>query len=276
MSADYEALADRAELAAEELDVRQGRAEADHRPLIDATNEELEQWAHWDPEQDPDIIEDLGGGMKLRRIKPRSTAKRRLRAEPEGEMPPEPEAKGPEPAPKAPAAKRTPRAPAPQRRSARIPLGAGLSQLIGALGLGLIVTGRDPGVGMALQFEAPIAGDKLDSAIEGTPVDRVLQPFARAGAAGKELGAVLALPFLVGLIERRPELYPVLKDLLLRPLVTDLVVQLGEAEQRQAERVRKALAGTSAPPGKIDEWMGVLFEGRPPEMPQPPDAPAGD
>ena len=273
MSAEYEALADRAELAAEELDVRQGRAEADHRPLIDATNEELEQWAHWDPEQDPDIIEDLGGGLKLKRIKPRSTAKRRLRAEPEGEMPPEPEAKGPEPAPKAPAAKRTPRAPAPQRRSARIPLGAGLSQLIGALGVGLIVTGRDPGVGMALQFEAPLAGDKLDQAIEGTPVDRVLQPFARAGAAGKELGAVLALPFLVGLIERRPELYPVLKEPLLRPLVVDMAIQLEEAGQRAARRLEEAQRKGSGSRVDSDGLLAMLFEGRPPV---PPDAPAGD
>ena len=272
MSAEYEALADRAELAAEELDVRQGRAEADHRPLIDATNEELEQWATWDPEQDPNIVEDLGNGIKLRRIKPRSTAKRRLRAEPEGEMPPEPKAEEPQAASKAPA-RRKERAPAPQRRSARIPLGAGLSQLIGALGVGLIVTGRDPGVGMALQFEAPLAGDKLDAAIEGTPVDRVLQPFARAGAAGKELGAVLALPFLVGLIERRPELYAVLKEPLLRPLVVDMAIQLEEAGQRAARRLEEAQRKGSGSRVDSDGLLAMLFEGRPPV---PPDAPAGD
>ena len=268
----YEELADRAEQASEELAVREGRVEADQRPLRDASLEDLQKWAYWDPEQDdPDLIEDLGGGIELRRVKSRSTGKRRLKAEPEGEMP---EAEAPKP-PSSPAP-RAPRKPArspsaPKRVHTRIPLGAGLSQLVGALGVGLIVTGRDPGVGIALQFEAPIAGDKLDAMIQGTPLDRVAQPLARAGKAGREAGSILALPFLVGLIERRPELYPVLREPLLRPLVVEMAIELEEAGRRAASRLREAQRRRSGNQIDSDELLAQLFEGRPPKTPDAPE-----
>jgi hypothetical protein len=259
----FDELADRAEQASQELDIREGRAESSFRPLIDATDEELREWSTWDPEQDPDLIQELEGGIQLRRVRPRSTAKRRMKAEPEGEMPREE-------APKAPPKRSHKAATPPRRAHARVPLAGGLQQLIGALGVGLIMTGRDPGVGMALQFEAPVAGDKLDQAIQGTVIDRVVQPFARAGAATKDIGSVVALPFLCGLIERRPELYPVLREPLLRPLVVDLALQLAEAEERAEKRLRDAQSHS----GKMvdsDALLAMLFEGRPPV---PDDAPA--
>ena len=271
---EYERLADRAELASEELDVRQGRAEAGERPFLDVPEEELRKWSTWDPEQDPNVVEDLGQGITLRTVKRRSTARRRLQAEPEGEMPSPPaEARKQEPlsAAKPAAAPARPRVvkPAPPRRPARsrIALGGGLSQLIGALGVGLCVTGRDPGVGMALQFEAPIAGEALDRMVQGTPLDRIAQPLARIAGAGKEAGSVLALPFLVGLIERRPELYPVLKEPLLRPMVVDMAIQLEEAGQRSAARLAQAQSRGSGLQVDSDGLLAMLFEGRPPQPP---------
>jgi hypothetical protein len=266
----FEKLADRAELASQELDIREGRAESDLRPLIDASDEDLRLWSTWDPEEDPDLIQELEGGIQLRRARSRSTIKRRMKAEPEGEMPKAaPQEPREEAAPRRRKAKPTP----PLLVRARIPLGGGLQQIIGALGVGLAMSGRDPAVGMALQFEAPIAGEKLDQAIQGTPVDRVLQPFARAGNAAKDVGSVIALPFLVGLIERRPELYPVLREPLLRPLVVDMALQLAEAGERAEKRLRAA----QRQGGKnvdSDALLAMLFEGRPPT---PPDAtPSGD
>jgi hypothetical protein len=249
--------------------VRAGRADAENRPLREATDQELRDWAHWDPEPDadPDLIKEFDNGIQLRTVRQRSTPRRRLQAEAAGEMPAKADAA------KAPA-KQAPKSVAPRKVQARVPLGRGLQQLIGALGLGLAMSGRDPGVGMALQFEAPIAGDKLDAAIQGTVVDRVVQPLARAGEAAKDLGSVLALPFLVGLIERRPELYPVLREPVLRPLVTDMALQLAEAGQRAEERLRKAqkASGTAV---DSDALLAMLFEGRPPAPPADA-APAGD
>ena len=274
MAATYEDLADRAEQAAEELDIRAGLQGGDgERPLAQASQSELEAWAGWDPEEDEETSEpeplDLPPGVTLRPIKRRSTARRRLEAEPEGEMPKEPKEKA------APATRTHHRQPTPPKRvSARLPLGSGLAQILGALGVGLIVTGRDPGVGMALQFEAPIAGEKLDHAIEGTLVDRFAQPLARAGKAGKDAGAVLALPFLVGLIERRPELYHVLKEPLLRPLVVDMALELEEAGERAKKRLESAQRKGSGRIVDSDALLAMLFEGAPPPAPGP-EAPDG-
>lgn len=156
----------------------------------------------------------------------------------------------------------------PKRVRPRVPLGGGLSQIIGALGVGLIMTGRDPGVGMALQFEAPIAGERLDEWIRGTALDRIAQPFARAGKAGKEVGSVIALPFLVGLIERRPELYSVLREPLLRPLVVEMAIQLEQAGQRSAKRLQDAQRKGSGVEVDSDALLAMLFEGRPPVPPE--------
>jgi hypothetical protein len=168
----------------------------------------------------------------------------------------------------------TPKPAPPKRVRPRVPLGGGLSQIIGALGVGLIMTGRDPGVGMALQFEAPIAGERLDEWIRGTALDRIAQPFARAGKAGKEVGSVIALPFLVGLIERRPELYPVLREPLLRPLVVEMAIQLEQAGQRSAKRLQDAQRKGSGVEVDSDALLAMLFEGRPP-VPQETGASSG-
>ena len=125
-------------------------------------------------------------------------------------------------------------------------------------------------------FSLGNTGPQLDGAIAGTPLDRVVQPLLRVGNSGKEVGSVVALPFLVGLIERRPELYPVLKDLLLRPLVAQMVLQLEEQEASAAAKLIEAQKRGSGNVKKVDEYMAMLFEGVPPQMPQPPDAPAGD
>lgn len=233
----------RAEQASLELEIREGRAEAVERPLSHLPDDELERLSRWDPEQDPDVIEDLGDGITLRRRKPRSTARRRLLAEPEEEpsnnidrILEDDREKPPEERPAAKAPSKRAKAPAPPKRvSARLPLASGLSQATLLAGIGLIRSGRDVPVGKALIFESPLAGDRLDQAIAGTVLDKLLQPIARAAKTGKDYGGVLALPIVVGLIERRPELFPVLKPIM-EPLVMDMALEMAQS----AERTRAA------------------------------------
>jgi hypothetical protein len=252
-----------AELAAEELAIREGRLEVSgERPLIDLPSEALEEMATWDPESDPAVIQDFGGGVTLRKRKPRSTARRRLKAEPVGDMPEEePEQEEAQP-PAKPPRERPPRTP-PKRAHARIPLGEGLSWIIGLGGTGLQVSGRDPAVGRALAFEAPVAGLKLDQVIAGTMLDRLAQPIARAGKMGADLGAVLALPVLVGLIERRPELYPVLRPVL-EPMVVEMFIEVQEAGERAAKRLEAASKRAGGQKIDVDALMAMLFQGIPP------------
>lgn len=254
-----------AEMASEELAIREGRLDVSgERPLIDLSSEELEQMSRWDPEADPNVIEDLGNGITMRKRKPRSTARRRLKAEPEGDMPvDEPEASVETKAPVKPP--REPRTP-PKRTKARMDLSSGLGFLLAGAGTGLVVSGRDPGVGLALQFEAPLAGEKLDQMIAGTPLDRIAQPIARAGKAGKDLGAVLALPILVALIERYPALYPVLREPVLKPMVVEMAIDLEEMGQRSKARLEAAQRKGSGKQIDADALLAMLFEGGPPPV----------
>ena len=266
-----------AELAAEELAIREGRLEVSgERPLIDLSEEALEEMATWDPESDPNVIQDFGGGVTLRKRKQRSTARRRLKAEPEGETPDdalererqEPKAEQEPPAKPARIA-HTP----PQRKQARIALGEGLSWLIGIGGTGLQLSGRDPAVGRALAFEAPVAGNKLDALIAGTMIDRLAQPLARAGKMGADLGSVLALPLLVGLIERQPHLYPVLEPVL-KPMVVEMYIEVQEAGARAAKRLEAAQKRAGGERIDADAIMRMLFEGAQPEDAQSEATPA--
>jgi hypothetical protein len=78
---------------------------------------------------------------------------------------------------------------------------------------GILVSKRiDPPVGRCLQLEAPLAAQEIDKVIAGTFLDRILQPIFRKGDQLEGLGAIIALPVMVGLYERKPNLAPLLEE----------------------------------------------------------------
>lgn len=151
-----------------------------------------------------------------------------------------------------------PKGQAPKRSRARVTLSPMLETVLGGVSTGLIMTNRDAPVGMAIGFEAPVAAEKLDAIIAGTMLDRLLQPIARAGAQAKDFGAVLALPILVGLIERRPYLYDPLKPLIV-PVVTAVALDLAELQERNQERLAQAQARAGAHQVDVDQLMAMFF-----------------
>lgn len=161
-----------------------------------------------------------------------------------------------------------PRGPAPKRNRSRIPLTSLLETTLGGVSTGLIMTNQDAPVGMAIGFEAPVAAEKLDAIIAGTMLDRLLQPIARAGASAKDFGAVLALPILVGLIERRPYLYDPLKPLII-PIVTSVALDLAEMQERNKERLADAQARAGSHQVDVDQLMAMLFGQALQQQPQP-------
>ena len=84
----------------------------------------------------------------------------------------------------------------------------------GAVAAGTLLVTRkiDPPVGRCLQLEAPLLGQKIDAVIAGTFLDRLLQPLFKSSETFEELGAILALPVLIGLMERKPEWSPILME----------------------------------------------------------------
>jgi hypothetical protein len=77
-----------------------------------------------------------------------------------------------------------------------------------------------PATSKMMKFQAPVAGAVLEGVIEGTIVDRALQPIARSAAAGEAIGALALPPIIIGAIEmnpaRAPFLIPILRPVLLR------------------------------------------------------------
>ena len=182
---------------------------------------------------------------------------------PDESLPPEPRSTAKPPS--------RPRGPAPKRNRSRIPLTSLLETTLGGVSTGLIMTNRDAPVGMAIGFEAPVAAEKLDAIIAGTMLDRLLQPIARAGASAKDFGAVLALPILVGLIERRPYLYDPLRPLII-PIVTSVALDLAEMQERNKERLADAQARAGSHQVDVDQLMAMFFGQAMQQQPQPDPA----
>ncbi|MDE2106027.1 MAG: hypothetical protein KGL39_52880 [Patescibacteria group bacterium] len=74
----------------------------------------------------------------------------------------------------------------------------------GTTGTILTQTQIDPAVGRVMAFQAPVVGAKVDAVIEGTFIDKLVQPIVDKGDAAKGTFSVLALPFVIALFERNP------------------------------------------------------------------------
>jgi|SRR5215469_1025310 len=119
----------------------------------------------------------------------------------------------------------------PKKQAARVKGDDVLSYL--ALGAGTLLVNRriDPPVGRCLQLEAPLIGVQIDKVIAGTFIDKLLQPLFSKGEMLEELGAVLALPIFVAMIERKPEWTPL--------LIEPLGQALGKVLEDTAPLIRK-------------------------------------
>lgn len=143
----------------------------------------------------------------------------------------------------------------------RVSLDSLFSAAWGIGGSALVKTGADVPVGRILTWQAPVAGPMLDKAVKGTIIDKALQPLARAEAKGAAVGALLLPPLLVGAIERRPELYPMLAPILKMALSQFLVEMAPVVKRQKADEAKQAeamrdlgLDGTT-----LDELVESLF-----------------
>ena len=116
----------------------------------------------------------------------------------------------------------------------------------GSVGGVLTSTGADIPVGRVLQFQAPIAGPKLEEFVKYTWLDKLLQPLVRSQEAVEGVGSLLALPLMVGLIERNPNVMslPIVEQILRRTVestLTDLVPQM-KKQMRDRQKTAKAFS----------------------------------
>lgn len=140
-------------------------------------------------------------------------------------------------------------------------LWGGLSKLVTAAGTEYVPVAR------MMAFQAPVAGAVLEDVTRGTAADRIVQPVARLVESGGAAGALIGPPLLVGLVCRRPDLYPVA-----RPMITSAMRQwvivagpkLREMRRRE-EKFAEEMAEFSAEFDglTIDQLLDEVF--RPPE-----------
>jgi hypothetical protein len=135
------------------------------------------------------------------------------------------------------------------------------------LGAGLEKTEADIPVGRCLQFQAPTVGAVMDSAIEGTFIDTLLQPIAQNSGKLKAVSSVVGMPALVFLLERNPTMAPALEPLLRMVIEEHLVamVPVYKAKQRKDREYKKAieelteLTGENLGPNPVDDILNSIF-----------------
>jgi hypothetical protein len=127
----------------------------------------------------------------------------------------------------------------PDRHASRV---SGESILgYGWIGLGSYLVNKriDPPVGRVLQLQAPLAGKAIDDIIAGTFIDRILQPIFAKSEQLEGFGALIALPILVGLIERKPEMAPMVMGPL-HEVLGQTLIDLAPTLRKKATKQRAA------------------------------------
>lgn len=132
-----------------------------------------------------------------------------------------------------------------------------------AAGAALVQTGADVPVGNCLQFQAPIVGGILDEAIKDTFVDVLIQPIAGSSKRLKAVSSVLAMPVLVGVMERSPQTAVMLEPLLRQAIREHLVAMapVVKARKKADAEYRKALdeLGLEAGDDPVDTVMEAIW-----------------
>lgn len=108
-----------------------------------------------------------------------------------------------------------------------------------------------------LAMQAPVAGVILEDSLKGTLADKILQPLARVQATGSKVGALLAPPLLVTLLDRKPHLAPQLLPVL-RLALREWVMVAGPAMKAQEKKQARAMEALGL---EGDDGLDALVDG---------------
>lgn len=147
--------------------------------------------------------------------------------------------------------------------------------LVGSVwGMAAMAIARNPAmlpVARVLDLQAPVAGAIVEDVARGTVVDRVLQPLARMGEKGQQIGALIGPPLIVAAITAQPALFPTLAPVLKATLMTWVQIS-APAMKKAQERAEKFAAEHGGL--DIDAMIDMLFA-PPPGFVDSNDTPGG-
>jgi len=156
-----------------------------------------------------------------------------------------------------------------QRNKPRSNASSFLTMLWGGVGTVLIKSGSDVPVGRVMQFQAPMAGEKIDQFIANTWLDKIIQPMVKAEEQIEGLGAVVMLPLLIGAYERQPLMADMIEPIL-REVVSISLIEMAPVIKRKAAKEKAALKalssvkeglGVGKDENPIDAILATIFEG---------------
>lgn len=186
----------------------------------------------------------------------------------------------PKPPPKKGAAKKAAeeKKPQPVKRGPRQPI----NELAGIFwtGVGTVLeqTQLDAPVGRVMQFQAPVAGATIDDVVKNTWLDELIQPFVQKAGAVEGIGSLLALPVLVGALERRPSMAFAIEPMLVMALESQMAEVAPAMKKQQKERRDRAktvadytdMLDLDKDADPISEMLGYIF-GIDPDLMQHPE-----
>lgn len=149
----------------------------------------------------------------------------------------------------------------PRTGAKRANAGPILSLLWGGTGTLLERSGADVPVGRTLQFQAPAAGDLLDRLVANTWLDRVLQPLASKADDVEAVGALLAMPVLVAMVERSPALAVTLEPVLREVVAANLLNMAPVVKKKKADekKLHDIVAELDPELGAADDPVGMML-----------------
>jgi len=116
-------------------------------------------------------------------------------------------------------------------------------------------------VARMVQLQAPVAGVIVEEAVKNTPIDRLLQPLARTGEAGKNLGVLFGPPVLVYAMTANPQLYQTLYPMLKLSIVElyRTAAPILKKKQAEQEKLLEDLTDAEGNPIDFDGIIAALF-----------------
>ena len=121
----------------------------------------------------------------------------------------------------------------------RVSTAESIEDLWTAMGGMAIRTGAHAPLGRYLTWQAPAAGEMLDSAVDGTAFDkRILQPVVKARGRLDMVFAVLGPPGIILAIERNPANAPMLLPMLKSAIRSSLPTMLPAMKKQQAREAK--------------------------------------
>lgn len=118
-------------------------------------------------------------------------------------------------------------------------------------------------VARMIGLQAPVAGVIVEEAVKNTPVDRLLQPLARTGEAGKNLGVLFGPPVLVFAMTQNPQLFNTLYPMLKLSIVElyRTAAPILKKKQAEQEKLLEDLTDSEGNPIDFDGIIAALFAG---------------